>query len=119
MTEALAKALEPFADIDGEGDEDLHDTMPVTVKFGRTTYYALTLGDLRAARAALSEYRTKGGCARCTETADRISALFALDFDTDKSSEDYRSGFADCLQLVVACLESDDPLPLPSPETSK
>lgn len=50
-------ALAPFADIDGEGDEDFPDDTPVTVKFGRTTDYTLTLGDFRRARHVLSKAR--------------------------------------------------------------
>lgn len=46
----LQEALEPFADIDGEGDEDFSDDTPVTVCFGRTTHYSLKLGDFRRAR---------------------------------------------------------------------
>lgn len=51
----LYEALEPFADVDGEGDEDFPDDTKVTVSFGRTTNYTLTLGDFRRARAALKE----------------------------------------------------------------
>jgi hypothetical protein len=55
--EALAqrrgKALEPFADVSGEGDDDYADDMPVTVTFGRCTHYALKLGDFREASRAL------------------------------------------------------------------
>jgi hypothetical protein len=43
----LRGALEPFADVIGEGDEDYLDDAKVTVQFGRTTHYALTLGDFR------------------------------------------------------------------------
>lgn len=50
-------ALAPFADIDGEGDEDFPDDTPVTVKFGRTTDFTLTLGDFRRARHVLSKAR--------------------------------------------------------------
>lgn len=49
--ERLEGALEPFADALGEDDEFPDDT-PVTVKWGRTTYHALTLGDLRRVRDA-------------------------------------------------------------------
>jgi hypothetical protein len=49
----LRRALEPF-DISGEGDEDFPDSTPCTVTFGRTTHYALTLGDLRRLRDALA-----------------------------------------------------------------
>lgn len=51
----LYDALEPFADVDGEGAEDFPDDARVTVTFGRTTHYALTLGDFRRARAALAK----------------------------------------------------------------
>ena len=51
LLEEAGKVIEPFADIGGEGDEDFPDTTEATVKFGRTTHYALTLGHLRAARA--------------------------------------------------------------------
>jgi hypothetical protein len=50
---AVVEALEPFADVDGEGDEDFDDDTKVEVRFGRTTHYALRLGDFRRARAAL------------------------------------------------------------------
>ncbi|NBJ13301.1 hypothetical protein [Microvirga arsenatis] len=50
--EAMQKALEPFADVSGEGDEDFPDDTKVIVQFGRTTHCALTLGDFR--RAALT-----------------------------------------------------------------
>lgn len=52
---ALQAVLEPFADIDGEGDEDFPDDTPVTIQFGRTTHYAIKLGDFRRARAALTK----------------------------------------------------------------
>jgi hypothetical protein len=52
--EELEDALEPFGDVCGEGDEDFPDSLRVTLHFGRTTHYALTLGDLRRARAILS-----------------------------------------------------------------
>jgi len=52
----LHEALEPFADIDGEGDVDFPDDTPVTLKFGRTTIaVAFTLGDLRRARRAIAK----------------------------------------------------------------
>lgn len=46
------RALEPFSDIDGEGDEDFADDTSVVVNFGRTTVYTVKLGDFRAARRA-------------------------------------------------------------------
>lgn len=46
-----AQALEPFEEVDGEGAHDFPDDTKATVKFGPTTYYALTLGDFRRARA--------------------------------------------------------------------
>jgi hypothetical protein len=49
----LKKALEPFADVCGDGDEDMPDNTPVTITYGRTTYYSITLGDFRKARAAI------------------------------------------------------------------
>lgn len=52
----LLAALEPFSDIDGEGDEDFPDETPVQLMFGRTTAYKpVTLGDLRAAREAVAK----------------------------------------------------------------
>lgn len=48
-------ALVPFADVSGEGDEDFADDTPVVVKFGRTTHYALTLGDFRRAAAIAAD----------------------------------------------------------------
>ena len=52
--ERLRAALEPFADVSGEGDEDFPDGTPVTVTFGRSTHYGLKLGDFR--RAALASH---------------------------------------------------------------
>lgn len=49
----LYAALKPFADIDGEDDDDYPDDTKVTLTFGRSTHYALTLGDLRRARKAV------------------------------------------------------------------
>ena len=51
----LVAALIPFADVDGEGDEDFPNETKVMVSFGRTIHYLLTLGDLRRARAALAK----------------------------------------------------------------
>ena len=45
----MDKALKPFADVSGEGDEDYPSETKVTAQFGRSTHYALTLGDLRRA----------------------------------------------------------------------
>lgn len=50
-------ALEPFADIAGEGDEDYPDDTKVVVHFGRTTNYALTLGDFRRAMSVFAASR--------------------------------------------------------------
>jgi hypothetical protein len=50
--ERLRAALEPFADVSGEGDEDFPDETKATIKFGRTTYYSITLGDFRRAAVA-------------------------------------------------------------------
>lgn len=58
--ERLRAALEPFSEVDGEGSEDFTDDT-VVVKFGRTTHYALKLGDFRRARAALSDSKTPEG----------------------------------------------------------
>jgi len=55
----LEAGLEPFSDIDGEGDEDFPDGTAVVLKFGRTTFYALELGDFRRARALLTEDGTQ------------------------------------------------------------
>lgn len=46
------RALEAFADIDGEGVEDYPDETKATVTIGRMTDYTLTLGDFRRARTA-------------------------------------------------------------------
>lgn len=48
------EALEPFADVDGDGDEDFPDDAPVVIKFGRTIFYPIKLGDFRRARRALA-----------------------------------------------------------------
>lgn len=50
----LREALEPFGDIDGEGDEDYPDDTKVEIKFGRSTVYTVVLGDFRRGRAALN-----------------------------------------------------------------
>lgn len=50
----LMEALEPFANLDGEGAEDFPDDTPVVVRFGRTTNYSLTLGHIRRASLALT-----------------------------------------------------------------
>lgn len=52
---SLYAALEPFADIAGEGSEDFPDDEKVVVTFGRTIHYTLTLGDLRRAREAYNQ----------------------------------------------------------------
>lgn len=57
----LETGLEPFADVDGEGDEDFPDDTPVVIQFGRTTHHALTLGDFRRARAALAKLDQQEG----------------------------------------------------------
>lgn len=49
------RALEPFADVSGEGDEDFPDDTKVVVQFGRTTHYSLTLGDFRRAQKTWSD----------------------------------------------------------------
>lgn len=49
--DGLRKALEPFADVASEGNADHPDDTRATVTAGRTTYYALTLGDFRRAAA--------------------------------------------------------------------
>lgn len=51
----LEKTLEPFADVDGEGDEDFSDDTPCVLHFGRTTHFALELSHFRRARAALND----------------------------------------------------------------
>jgi hypothetical protein len=48
----LRAALEPFADVSGEGTDDYPDDTPVVVTCGRSTYYALKLGDFRRAAKA-------------------------------------------------------------------
>jgi hypothetical protein len=53
----LAEAAQPFADLASEGSEDFPDETPVTVRFGRTTDYSLTLGDIRRAVTALQKAR--------------------------------------------------------------
>lgn len=54
--ERLREALQPFANISGEGDEDYADDAQVTITFGRTTNYTVKLGDLRRAASALFLY---------------------------------------------------------------
>ena len=55
---ALEAALEPFADVDGEGDEDFGDETPVVATFGRSTDYSLRLGHFRTARRVMNEGET-------------------------------------------------------------
>lgn len=51
----LEKALGPFAEVAGEGTDDYPDTEPAVVEIGRSTYYALQLGEFRAAARVLTE----------------------------------------------------------------
>ena len=53
--ERLRDHLHDINDVLGEDDEDFPDDAVVTIKFGRTTDYSLTLGWLRRVRAELSE----------------------------------------------------------------
>ena len=54
--EEAIEVIRPFAGIDNpEADEDFPDHTKVTVTFGRTTAYGLTLGDLRWARYFLDK----------------------------------------------------------------
>lgn len=50
----LKAALQPFAEMCGEGSEDYPDETKVVVTFGRTTHYALRLGDIRRAHTAMA-----------------------------------------------------------------
>lgn len=62
VQEGLREALEPFAsilDVYDPADED--DATPATLVVGSVTDYSLTLGDLRAARRALSATPAKEG----------------------------------------------------------
>lgn len=54
IIEKLREALTPFEDIAAEGSDDFPDSTKVTVQFGRTTFHALTLGDLRRVGAAIT-----------------------------------------------------------------
>jgi hypothetical protein len=49
------EGLRPFADLDGEGNDDFPDDAKVTATFGHITDYTLKLGDIRKARALLSK----------------------------------------------------------------
>lgn len=56
--EKLREALEPFAEVlDDYDPDDEDDAMPATVTMGSVTDYSLTLGDFRAARAALPSHQ--------------------------------------------------------------
>lgn len=63
IEEAIQDALAPFAYICGEGDEDFPDNEPVKVTFGRTTYRALTLGDLRRAASLVADHQSAASSA--------------------------------------------------------
>lgn len=54
----VVEALEPFSDVDGEGDEDFSENTVAAVKFGRTTYYGLKLGHFRHARTVYNNLTT-------------------------------------------------------------
>jgi hypothetical protein len=45
-------AMEPLIEIDGEGVEDYADDRPTVVVCGRSTHYAIKLGDFRKLRSA-------------------------------------------------------------------
>jgi uncharacterized protein (DUF885 family) len=57
----LLAALEAFADVSGEGDEDFDDATRVVVTFGRTIHYGARLGDFRRAAEVIT--RARGGAA--------------------------------------------------------
>lgn len=54
---ALLDALEPFAGVSGEGDDDFGNATKVIITFGRSIVYDLTLGDFRRAQEALADPR--------------------------------------------------------------
>lgn len=49
----LRAALEPFRELNNEGNDDQPDDTPVTVHAGRSVCYWLTLADIRRVTAAL------------------------------------------------------------------
>jgi len=49
------KALEPFGDIDGEGDEEFPDSTAAIISFGRSKVYTVTLGNFRRVKGVLRE----------------------------------------------------------------
>lgn len=74
----MAAAMEPIADVVGEGAEDFPDDTAVTITFGRSTYYAITLGNLRAVSAALTAYRTLSPDPQWQRVPDMARELTAL-----------------------------------------
>lgn len=48
------EALEPFAEVDGEGNEDMPVSSPAVIAVGRSIHYAITLKDFRRARTTLA-----------------------------------------------------------------
>jgi hypothetical protein len=61
QNEELREALKPYGDVSNpEADEDFDDSTRVEIKFGRTTNYGVTLGDLRHASAVLASQEATG-----------------------------------------------------------
>ena len=56
-TEALVKVLEPFAELAEMVSDEHRDSRPVIYGFDTSRATLLTIGHLRAAKAALSEHR--------------------------------------------------------------
>ncbi|ADH91757.1 hypothetical protein Snov_4501 [Ancylobacter novellus DSM 506] len=77
--DAAEIALEPFADVAGEGDEDFPNDTKCTVQMGRSTYYALMLGHFRRATQVINaipvgddETRECLGCAHLVKLGDKV-----------------------------------------------
>lgn len=77
--DAAELALEPFADVAGEGDEDFPNDTKCTVQMGRSTDYTLKLGDFRRAMQVINaipvdddETRECLGCAHLVKFGDKV-----------------------------------------------
>jgi len=80
VQDGMREALEPFGNVCGEGSSDFPDETPVTIKFGRTTHFAVKLGDFRRARAALAAAPTMDERPQC----DGHGALTRTRHDQDQ-----------------------------------
>lgn len=96
MIHALAAALEPFADIDGEGDMDFPDDTVVRATYGRTTDTSLKLGHFRTARRVWNE-------------ADKLIDEKADDEERAEKAEATRKCY-ECGSEMTACAQCNPDL---------